>query len=323
MKKLIPGAATSLTAASIILCSGTADAASVRYFNMADRAIATLRVPGEPDWMTIDGDEVWVKVNGGLKKFRRTGEEPVLSVWVTPGSMPCGKPVIAVGDFWTMDCKEAALYRLNRADGAVKAVVPTGISDPDGELSIASGADSIWVPSDEKGVVSRIDSRRNEVVATIKVAPSSHGVVFGFGAVWVTSMQDAGLLQRIDPATNSVSHTIPIGPKPRFLAIGEGSVWTLDKDNKVRRIDPETNKVIATIVVRRGFPENGSDIEVGAGRVWARGTKVALTEIDPRTNEVVARYYDADDRGGAVRVMPDGIWVMSFDTNTLWVLPRK
>jgi len=46
-------------------------------------------------------------------------------------------------------------------------------------------------------------------------------------------------------------------------------------------------------------------------------------EVDSRTNEIVARYYDADDRGGAVRVMPDGIWVMSFDTNTLWVLPRS
>jgi virginiamycin B lyase len=315
-----------LAAASVVQGSIAGDIAGAADLNIAQRAIATLHIPGEPDLMVADGDAVWINVWGKLQKFRRTSEQPILSV-VTPE--PCGAPVIAFGDLWTADCKELAVYRIDADTGAVKAVVRSGLADPEGELSVTAGARSVWVASDRGGVLARIDPRVNEVVATIAVAPNSYGAMFGFGAVWVTSRAEPGLLQRIDPASNSVSHTISVGPKPRFLAVGSGSVWTLSQgDGTVSRVDPHANRVLATIAV--DGPPKGGDIDVGAGRVWVRGEKVTLSEIDPRSNEVVARYRGPAEsgavsvkQGGAVRVATDGVWVTAYKNSTAWVLARS
>lgn len=315
-----------LAAASVVLGGNTIAAARASDVNIAERAIATLHIPGEPDFMVAEGDAVWVNIWGKLQKFRRTSEEPILSV-VTPE--PCGAPAIAFGDLWSADCKELAVYRIDTHTGAIKAVVRSGLADPEGELSVTAGAGSVWISSDRNGVLSRIDPRVNQVVATIKVAPNSYGAMFGFGAVWVTSRAEPGLLQRIDPASNSVSHTIAVGSKPRFLAVGAGSVWTLSQgDGTVSRVDPTANRVVATIAV--DGPPKGGDIDVGAGRVWVRGEKVTLSEIDPRSNEVVVRYHRPSasgavpvKNGGAVRVANDGVWVTAYKNSTAWVLARS
>lgn len=317
-------AVTALVTVSVVLSNDSLGAATASAGNIAQRAVATLRIAGEPDFMAVDGDAVWVNVWGKIQKFRRTSAEPILTV-VTP--QPCGAPVIAFSSLWTADCKELALYRIDRQTGEVKAVVRTGLSDPDGELSVTAGAGSVWITSDQSGVLSRIDPGKNEVVARIKVAPNSYGTMFGLGAVWVTSRSEPGSLQRVDPASNSVSQTISVGPNPRFLAVGEGSVWTLSQgDGTVSRVDPKANRVVATIAVEG--PPKGGDIDVGAGRVWVRGENVTLTEIDPHTNEVVARYYrpavyDPTKSGGAVRVADDAVWVTAYKNSTAWVLPRE
>jgi YVTN family beta-propeller protein len=50
------------------------------------------------------------------------------------------------------------------------------------------------------------------------------GVAVGLGSVWVTS-QCAGTLSRIDPATNRVVATIKLGYHPFDLAVGGGFAW--------------------------------------------------------------------------------------------------
>lgn len=308
------GATTALLIASV---------ATATDINIAERAIATLHVPGEPDFMVADGDAVWINVWGAVRKFRQTSDKPIVSV-VTPE--PCAVPVVAFGDLWTADCKKRALYRVDRETGAIKAVIRTGLSDPEGELIVTSGAGSIWITTDASGVLSRIDPRNNEIVAKIKVAPKSYSAVYGFDAVWVSTASEPGLLQRIDPATNSVTDTITVGPQPRFFAIGEGSIWTLNHgDGTVSRVDPNTHHVVATIDVKG--PHKGGDIDVGAGRVWARGEKIPLAVIDPHSNEITTRYYlppsiaASVPKGASVRVAKDGVWVGAYKISTVWVLP--
>jgi virginiamycin B lyase len=190
-------------------------------------------------------------------------------------------------------------------------------------LSLAAGAGAIWVLSDRKGVLSRIDAATNRVTATITVAPESFAAVFGFGAVWVTNTRSAvagagGSVQRIDPASGRVVATIGVGPTPRFLAAGEGGVWTLNQgDGTVSRIDPATNTTAASIPT--GMAGTGGDIATGAGRVWVHGKAVLLAAIDPATNRV-AEVFGPPAGSGAVRVAGDLVWITAHDAQTVWVM---
>ena len=231
--------------------------------------------------------------------------------------------VVAYGSVWVASCQAASIYRIDRGSGEVTARIPTGLADPQGELSLAAGAGAVWVLSDSQGMLSRVDVARNQVVDRIPVARYSYAAVFGFGSVWVTNTGagdavGAGAVQRIDPGTNKVTATVPVGPQPRFLAAGEGGVWTLNQgDGSVSRVDPVTNSVAATIAV--GVPGSGGDIATGQGRVWVRASKVLLTTIDPATNRIIERF-GPPAGSGAVRVADDAVWVTAHDIHTVWVL---
>jgi len=287
---------------------------------IAERAVATLTIPGSADFLAADGEAVWITNRGRMEKLQRDQAAPVASVAMP---RPCGAPAMGFGAVWVANCTDRSLYRIDAATATVAATIPTGLADRSGELSVAAGAGSVWLLTDIAGVLSRIDPKTNTVIATIEVAPNSYAAAFGFDAVWVTNTgargaTGPGALQRVDPATNRVVVTIPVGPTPRFLATGEGAVWTLNQgDGTVSRIDPATNRVVATIDA--GVPGGGGDIAAGAGRVWVRATTVLLQAIDPAANRIVEAFGPASG-SGAVRVAGDLVWVSAHDIQTVWVL---
>ena len=285
---------------------------------IARRALATLTIPGYVDFLAADGRAVWATNQGRVEKLVYGQQMPVATVRVPE---PCGAMVVAFGALWVANCSDSSVYRIDLATASVSARVHTGLADPSGELSLAAGAGSVWVLSDDRGVLSRIDPRTNSVAARISVAPHSYAAAFAFGAVWVTNTEPgAGAVQRVDPESERVTSTIAVGPTPRFLAAGENGVWTLNQgDGTVTRIDPATNRVVASIDVH--MPGGGGDIAAGAGRVWVRGKGVLLAVIDPATNQVV-EVLGPPAGSGAVRVAEDLVWVTAHDTKTVWVLQR-
>ena len=89
--------------------------------------------------------------------------------------------------------------------------------------------------------------------------------------------------------------------------MGEGAVWVLNQaDGSVSRIEPESNKVVATI--EAGVKGFGGDIAAGEGFVWVRGDKILLVVIDPKTNKVIKRY-GPPQGSGAVRAGRGKVWV--------------
>jgi len=290
---------------------------------IATRAVATLKIPGSADFLAADGRAVWVTNESRVERLELGQTAPVASVAL---SSPCGAPVTAFDSLWVADCKENGLVRIDLKTHRVTAHVATGLADPDGELSVAAGAGAMWVLSDAKGVLSRVDPATNRVVATIAVAPDSFAAVFGFGSVFITNTRSAipsagGSVQRIDPATNRVVATIGVGPTPRFLAAGESGIWTLNQgDGTVSRIDPATNAQIASIPT--GMAGSGGDIATGAGRVWVRGKTMLLAVIDPSTNRL-AEVFGPPAGSGAVRVAQDLVWVTAHDIRTVWVLRAR
>jgi YVTN family beta-propeller protein len=287
---------------------------------ITQRAVATLSVPGFADFLVADGDAVWTTNQGLVDRLVRDHPKPVVSV---PVPKPCGAMAVGFGALWVADCRDSSLYRIDLKTSRIAAVIPTGLADPDGELSIAVGAGAVWLLTDESGVLSRVDPQTNHIITRIKVAPYSYAAVFGFGSVWITNTGNAGgangSVQRIDPSTNRVVATIPVGPMPRFLAAGEGGVWTLNQgDGSVSRINPLSNKMVATIPV--GVDGPGGDIATGAGAVWVRASKVLLSMIRPETNRVVERL-GPPVGSGAVRVAGKFVWVTAHDIQTVWVIP--
>ncbi|HUM47295.1 MAG TPA: hypothetical protein PLD84_10220 [Chitinophagales bacterium] len=288
---------------------------------IAENAIATILLAGYPDFLVADGNTVWVTNINCIDQIKLGSDVPVKSVDMP---QPCGAGVAAFGSLWIAGCQDKSIYRIDKNTGEIISIIPTGLADPFGELSIAAGAGAVWVLSDKEGTLSGIDPETNTVVKNITVKPGSSCAVFGFGSVWVSNPdagEDRGSVQRIDPVRNRVIATIPAGPVPHFLAAGEGGVWTLNQgDGTVSRIDPELNKQVKTIEV--GAEGSGGDIATGGGHVWVRATKVLLSAIDPSTNKVTT-VYGPPSGSGAVRVTADNvIWLSAHDVHTVWAIHK-
>jgi virginiamycin B lyase len=287
---------------------------------ISKRVITTLKIPGYVDFLVADGKAVWATNEGRIEKLEHNRSKPTAVVTVPA---PCGAMALGFGSVWVANCSDNSLYRIDCKSERVKSIIPTGLADLTGELSVAVGAGSVWVLSESKGILSRVDPQSDKVIARINVAPYSYAAAFGFDAVWISntgppSGAGKGFVQRIDPRSNQVVATIPVGSSPRFLTVGEGGVWTLNQgDGSISRIDPITNTLSAT--VQAGIIGPGGDIAAGAGSVWVRGTKILLLRIDPETNKVVEEF-GPPAGSGAVRVADGLVWITAHDIQTVWVL---
>ena len=183
---------------------------------IAKKAIATLHLKGYPDFLAADIDGVWVTNENRIEKLVFGNKEPVLSIAIP---QPCGAMAIGFGSLWVASCEKQTVYRVNLSSGKIEANIHTGLADPEGELSIATGAGSVWLLTKKEGELSRIDPTNNKVMSRITVAPHSYAVAFGYQSLWVTNSSNASV-QRIDPSTEKIIATITTGKTPRFLTTG-------------------------------------------------------------------------------------------------------
>jgi streptogramin lyase len=226
------------------------------------------------------------------------------------------------------------LKRLDPRTGEVVADVPLeGFSANITEA--AFGAASLWVSSGDYypepaggkrpgDVVLRIDPRTNRVVDRIPVYTAS-GLAFGHGSVWVTSAT-YGTLSRIDPQTGEVVAKIEVGRGAVDVAADErsGAVWVAglylpkdygrydipehSPDNKLTRVDSETNRVVAQIPIRADSPDGGaSSVAVGEGAVWAQSVDGRLFKVDPESDEVSAEV-SVGDYSSHLAVYGGAVW---------------
>jgi YVTN family beta-propeller protein len=132
--------------------------------------------------------------------------------------------------------------------------------------AITVGLGAVWV-SNADNTVSRIRPQTHKV-ETLTVADDPRGLVTGYGAVWVSAF-GADAISRLAAAPEEGSRigseSIRVGDGPVDVAVGSGGVWVANsRDGTVSRIDPRSNKVVATIHI--GSSPQG--IAVGAGAVW-------------------------------------------------------
>lgn len=277
----------------------------------------TLSVPGFADFLAVDEQSVWATNKGRVERWSRQGKLAEVAM-----AGPCGAMAVAAGSLWVADCKDHALNRIDMRAARTVAVIPTGVANPDGELNVVAGAGSIWLPSDDAGMIARIDPATNQVTVSVRVDPGTYYLAFGFGSLWAVSSKSRSV-QRIDPETNSVVKRTKLGKQPGFLAAGEGAVWVQEQgDGTVARIDPRTGEVSGRVKV--GETLLYGDIDAGGGKVWLRTTAgQTFVVIDPTSLEILARV-GKPSGSGALRYAETGLWTTAHDLHTMswWSLDR-
>lgn len=275
---------------------------------------ATFAVPFEAGAVASD-DAVWMADRAAGALVRIAAKDNATGTPVKVGSQPCASLALAFDSVWVPLCGDGGIARVDLAGQKVTATARATAADPGGR--IASSVGSIWVVTDRNGVVSRIDPDTGAAVAEVYVPKGAAAVATGPDALWITS-EEAGRLTRVNPHNTEVVEEIAVGPRPGRLAVGEGGVWTLNGDGSVSRVDPQTNKVVATITLGGGIA--GGDIAAGAGSVWVSAPGSPLVRIDPRTNRAVQRF--TGEGGGAVLVAHGSVWVAAGPRTTWRLDPR-
>ncbi len=279
------------------------------------QAEATLQTPDRPGWIFYSTvlfvpekdhvDQIDLKTNkmgapiAGLHK-------------------PCGGMVSAFGSLWVPACGDGSLIRLDPKTFKVIATIASGTADVKG--SLAASADSVWLLTDSKTTLSRIDPDQNAVVGEIRVPAGCSSLTFGETALWLACPNENKVL-RINPATNLVEKVIDVAAHPKALAVGGTSVWVLcEKEGIVDRIDPKTNKVSKSIAL--DVPGAKGTIAFGEGTVWVSLAGFPLTRIDPESESVAQQFYGPGG-GGSIVTSAGAIWLSNPEAGTLLRIDPK
>lgn len=161
-------------------------------------------------------------------------------------------------------------------------------------------------------IVTRALPPGGKIVATIQLPqrPDPAWIAADANDVWV---HNPGSVVRVNPASNTIEALISTPPIDYgYLASGAGATWqSYFGGNSLLRIDPSTNKVVATISLGDDAAPEG--VAVADGAAWvAEHHQGAVVRIDPATNTVVARVNVSPAGADGPLEMaagPTGIWV--------------
>jgi virginiamycin B lyase len=231
----------------------------------------------------------------------------------------CATQQRGFGSDWVLNCADGILERRDTKTAAVEKTIKTGAA-AHARAGLAVSPDSVWLFTDEKTTLSRVDPAENKIVAEMRLGAGCNSIAFGETSLWVTCPSEKRVL-RIDPLLNVVSQRIEVSAEPFSIAVGEGSVWVFcRKDGKVERIDPKTNKVSKTIEL--AVPNAEGCIAVGEGSVWVTMPGFPLSRIDPKTEKVVQQF--VGEGGGSIKTSQGAILLTNVKENNVWRLdPRR
>jgi DNA-binding beta-propeller fold protein YncE len=236
---------------------------------------------------------------------------------------PCGGMATAFRNLWVVNCGSRSVARLETATGKSVAGIEAGSGSA--PYAIASSPDSIWVLTDDKTTLTRIDPDTNAIVSEIRLPASCRSVSFAVNSLWVACPGEKRVL-RIDPQTNFVTARIEVTPEPVSIAFGgaaaENSIWVFSrKEGKVARIDPKNNKVIATIDL--GFTNADGNLVFGDGFVWVSAPGFPITKISTQLEKEKVVQQFAGDGGGMIQFGLNSVWLTNTSYNNVWRIDPK
>lgn len=185
------------------------------------------------------------------------------------------------GSLWVAGHDGTTLYRINPRTGRIRARIAEG-TNACGPLGIAYGR--VWIGHCDTGTTDAVVSvRSNRLVGRVKAL--AYGFGFGFGSAWVDApQQNPSILNRLDPENLRVLDRIQVGDGIGNAVGVAGFMWCVNTDGTLSQIQPDSNRVVATIRYGGGGPAYGV---VAAGKIWIldEGDN-ALYKFDPRNRSV-------------------------------------
>ena len=220
------------------------------------------------------------------------------------GVTPCSSPVSAFDGLWIADCSAGKLAKLDLK--AMKTAASAEVAALSAPGNVAASPDSLWLLSDARTTLSRVDPQTHSVVAEMRLPPQCSSIAYGEGALWATCPAENQLL-RINALRNVVEQRIKVEGAPSFVTTGGGAVWVLtETEGNVVRVDPKTYKPTATIALKA--PAKRATIAFGEGALWVSQPDFPLTRIDPATDAVVQQFFGQGS--GLVLAGNGSIWLM-------------
>jgi streptogramin lyase len=169
------------------------------------------------------------------------------------------------------------------------ASVNVGVSTGSGGL-IASDGTTLWVSTDT--AIVGIDPSTNAVKARVTVPRTAYSSAIAAtpGALWLDAPDaDPLTISRYDSRTGALVASVPVPDALQPIA-ADGAIWVAEQPRAaVARIDPATNKVVATVNVGATGSIGLGDVAAGSdGAIWVvNGDASTIVEISPSTNTVL------------------------------------
>jgi virginiamycin B lyase len=239
-------------------------------------------------------------------------------------SKPCGGLANAFRNLWVVSCGDKSVARLETATGKKVAAIEAGAGSA--PLAIASSPDSVWILTDDKTTLTRVDPDTNAIIAEMRLPASCRSISFADSSLWVACPGEKRII-RINPQTNLVTARVEVTPEPVSIVFGggapaENSIWVLSrKEGKVARIDPKNNKVIATIDL--GFTNADGNLAFGDGFVWVSAPGFPITKISTQLEKEKVVQQFAGDGGGMIQFGLNSVWLTNTSYNNVWRIDPK
>ncbi len=202
--------------------------------------------------------------------------------------------------------------------------------------AVAVGAGSVWAINADDRTISQIDPETRTLLKTFGTGGVPTDLGAGAGGIWVGDGFQGQLasgvpttfpraLTRIDPVTAHTLATVELSrkggvppwpgrsPGETHVAVGEGSIWVLNPNQTLARIDPQTNRIIATVRSLKA-----TTIATGLGSAWAIAVDGSLVRINPRTATVTARIRLAATSLDGIAVAGGAVWVTDPFGGSVW-----
>jgi YVTN family beta-propeller protein len=267
--------------------------------------------------MAADDTSVWVHNGDGGTLLRIDTKTNAIVATISVGAGE-GGVAIGEGSVWVANSSDQTISRIDPQTNQVIATIRLN-----GDVTaITASPGAIWASDSNASEVVRIDPSTNKVVATISNQLGVSGLSFGAGSTWVANHSDtAHGLTRLNPASNQVQTQINTGGDQSLSCTAvtalDQTVWTLDlilgdgSSVVLERIDPATNKVVATISVPDTAPFQIAADDHG---VWVYGPDT-LYRVDPNSNKVMGKLPITG--GAGVALGAGSVWVADGGDGTL------
>jgi virginiamycin B lyase len=280
------------------------------------KVAATFSLGKTADWVAITPEKVWVGSTGPYAVNEIDPQTNQFTRVALPGE-PCAGLAVDTTSLWVPLCgTKATAPKLAKVDLKTHALQVFNVGPAGPEGGITTGAGSVWLVTDKKGFLARIDPTTGSITQTVLVPPGSFNPRFADGHVWVTRVNGAELTS-VDPSSGKVVSHRPTGKHPRFLTSGAGAVWTLNQGSgTISRIDTAGKQPAVTVPVN--MPGPGGDIAYGEGRIWSTSMatrKVPLSIVDATQSTVLCQWEGPG--GDSLGVGFGSVWLTDYHGGTL------